>query len=59
MGTEKKQFKTSTHFVGSVLEGGTPTKWSFHLVTHFEECSPDVTVNCELHLLETFGKSYM
>jgi hypothetical protein len=39
-----------TEFIGSPCKGEI-IKWcSSHLVLHFEECSPDVTVNCEFNV---------
>jgi len=49
---------TNAPFVGSACEGGQiMERCSFHLVPHFEECSPGVNANCEFNfweLLETF-----
>ncbi len=44
---------TNAPFVGSACEGGQiMERCSFHLVPHFEECSPGVTANCEFNFWE-------
>ncbi len=45
-------------FVGSACEGETTTHRSLHLILCFEECSPSVTLNCEVIFTQNsfFGK---
>jgi hypothetical protein len=45
-------------FVGSACEGETTTHHSFHLILCFEECSPSVTLTCEVIFTHNsfFGK---
>jgi hypothetical protein len=43
----EREREREREFIGSPCKGEI-IKWcSSHLVPHFEECSPDVTVNCE------------